>query len=139
MRSPLILILLLITVLSCHRNRERRIFSATELESIRQEFRLPKDRTFMLDTNYIRYLFSLSKSKYNYQIKNHYQPVQATYYNKSGQLVSFHVNCSAGAGVADGEDLNWNQQNAFDSFSRWFVRHEPGHEPGPEPEPRINQ
>ena len=70
----------------------------------------------MLDTNYMRYLFSFDTSKYADQIKNHYQPIQAAYYNKGGQLVSFHINCYAGLGVENKDDLNWNQQDAFAEF-----------------------
>jgi hypothetical protein len=94
----------------------RKRYSASELETIRQEFSLPKEKTFMLDTNYIHYLFSLDTSKYANEIQNHYQPIQATYYNKAGELVSFHINCYAGLGVKDKDDLNWDQQNAFASF-----------------------
>ena len=49
------------------------------------------------------------------QIKNHYQPVQASYYDRSGNLISFHVNCYAGR-VEGVEDFYWNQKNAFASF-----------------------
>jgi len=70
----------------------------------------------MLDTNYIHYLFSFDTSKYADEIKNHYQPIQATYYDKAGKLVSFHINCYASIGVEDKDDLNWNQHNAFTSF-----------------------
>lgn len=86
------------------------------MEIIRQEFNLPKDKTFIIDTNYIHYLFSLDTSKYANQIKNHYQPIQANYYNKAGHLISFHINCYAGLGVQGKEELNWNQKNAFESF-----------------------
>ena len=49
------------------------------------------------------------------QIKNHYQPIQASYYDRSGYLISFHVNCFAGR-VEGVEDFIWNQKNAFASF-----------------------
>lgn len=116
MKNIIVTVFLFVTILSCRQNERDKIFSATELETIRQEFGLPKERTFMLDTIYMHYLFSLDTSKYTDQIKNHYQPIQATYYNKAGQLVSFHINCYAGVGVEDKDYLNWNQQNAFAEF-----------------------
>lgn len=116
LRNSILLILLLVTIFSCKHIKIRKVYSATELETIRQEFKLPKEKTFMLDTGYTRYLFSYDTSKYANQIKNHYQPIQAAYYDKTGQLVSFHINCYAGLGVEDNDDLNWNQQNAFASF-----------------------
>jgi hypothetical protein len=115
MNNILIKAILFITTLSCSQ-KKREIYTARELENIRQEFGLVKEKTFMLDKTYMKYLFSLDTSKFSTQIKNHYQPIQATYYNKAGQLVSFHINCYAGLGVADKDDLNWNQQNAFDQF-----------------------
>jgi len=70
------------------------MLSFTDLENLRQEFNLPREKT----------------------IQNHYQPIQATYYDKTGRLISFHINCYAGLGVKGKNDLNWNQQNAFASF-----------------------
>ncbi|HMK27488.1 MAG TPA: hypothetical protein VK483_15755 [Chitinophagaceae bacterium] len=116
LRNSILLIPVLVTVLSCRHNVKRKIYSSSELEIIRQEFSLPKEKTFMLDTNYIPYLFSLDTSKYADEIQNHYQPILAAYYDKAGKLISFHINCYAGLGVKDKDDLNWNQQNAFASF-----------------------
>ena len=92
------------------------MLSANQLEKIRQEYNLPKEKTFKLDTKYKDYLFSLDSSKFQEEIKNHYQPLQATYYDKTGQMISFHVNCYAGVNVIDGDDLKWNQHNVFNSF-----------------------
>lgn len=94
----------------------RTYLSVNELEQARKEFDLPKDKTYKLDTSYLRFLFTLDTAKYADQIKNHYQPIQALYYDRSGQLLSFHINCYAGIGVSDDDDLNWNQKNAFASF-----------------------
>jgi hypothetical protein len=115
-RNLIVLILLLVTVSSCRHSLRHKIYSGSDLEAVREEFNLPQEKTFMLDTSYTRYLFSFDTLKYANQIKNHYQPIQATYYNKAGELVSFHINCYAGLGVEDKDDLNWNQQNAFGLF-----------------------
>lgn len=102
-------------IISCRHKVNRKYLSQADLEKFRKEFNLPKEKTFRLDTSYISYLFSFDTTKYADQVKNHYQPLQALYYNKSGQLVSFHINCYA-SNVPDNEDLNWNQENAFASF-----------------------
>src|SRR5688572_8557856 len=91
--------------------------SQKDLENFRKEFNLPKEKTFRLDTNYIGFLFSIDTSKYADEIQNHYQPLQAAYYNKTGNLISFHTNCYASAGIPDSLVYDWNQQNAF----RYFV------------------
>jgi hypothetical protein len=102
-------------IISCRHKINWKYLSQEDLENSRREFNLPKEKTFRLDTNYIRYLFSFDTTRYADQIKNHYQPIQALYYDRNGQLVSFHINCYASTGIPD-SDLNWNQQNAFASF-----------------------
>jgi hypothetical protein len=105
-----------VIITSCKHNVNWKNLSADDLENFRNEFNLPKEKTFRLDTNYFRYLFSLDTTKYTAEIHNHYQPLQATYYDNAGRLISFHINCYASAGISDDSDFNWNQQNAFASF-----------------------
>lgn len=100
---------------SCRNHHGDHLLSVNELEKLRQEFNLPSARTFKLDRSYLRYLFSLDTLRFTDQIKNHYQPVQACYYDKSGHLISFHINCYANP-VKEGEDFYWNQKNAFATF-----------------------
>ena len=102
-------------IISCRHRINWRYLSEADLENFRKEFNLPKEKTFRLDTNYRRYLFSFDTTKYADQIKNHYQPIQALYYDRD-QLVSFHINCYAGIDVSGKDDLNWDQENAFASF-----------------------
>ena len=116
LQKTLIKLLAILLIASCKYPAQNRFLSISEIDEIRQEFNLPKDQTFILDTTYLSYLFSLDTSRYSDAIKNHYQPLQAAYYDNKGQLVSFHINCYAGIGVPDGQALNWNQSNAFDSF-----------------------
>jgi hypothetical protein len=112
-----VLSVLTILIISCHRNRKKKILSSAEFEKLSIEFSLPKDKSFQLDKGYIRYLFSFDTLKYpKASLKNHYQPVQASYYNKEGKLVSFHVNCYAAPGIKEGEDLKWNRGNAFSAY-----------------------
>lgn len=107
---------LLLIIVSCRHSTNWRSLSQADLENFRKEFNLPKEKTFRLDTNYVRYLFSLDTTKYAAEIHNHYQPLQATYYDNAGRLISFHINCYASSDGSNNEDFNWNQQNAFASF-----------------------
>jgi len=108
-KTILAILSFVVIIISCRHRINWKYLSQEDLENFRKEFDLPKEKTFRLDTNYIRYLFSFDTTRYADQIKNHYQPNQALYYDRNGQLVSFHINCYASAGI-------WNQQNAFASF-----------------------
>ncbi len=101
---------------SCLQRTGRKKLSSADLKTLMLEFELPPEKTFVLDEKFINYLFSLDTTKYGDEIKNHYQPIQASYYDKTGHLLSFHINCYAGIGVKDGDDLNWNQRNVFSTF-----------------------
>ena len=54
-----------------------------------KKYNIPPTDCFEMDTSYMSFLFSIDSTKYKTQIKNHYQPLQALYYNKSGKLKSF--------------------------------------------------
>lgn len=108
-KTILAILSFVLILISCKHRINWKYLSEADLENFRKEFNLPKEKTFRLDTNYTRYLFSFDTTRYADQIKNHYQPIQALYYDRDGQLVSFHINCYASAGA-------WNQQNAFASF-----------------------
>ena len=116
-KKTIFIILSFIPILiSCRHSDRWKYLAQEDLENFRKEFNLPKEKTFKLDTNYIRYLFSFDTTKYADQIKNHYQPIQALYYDRNDRLVSFHINCYAGIDVPGENELNWNQENAFASF-----------------------
>jgi len=108
--------LLFVLIISCRSRIHWKFLSQDNLENFRKEFNLPKEKTFRLDTNYVRYLFSIDTTKYAGEIQNHYQPIQAAYYDNRGKLISFHTNCYASAGIPDDLDFNWNQLNAFSFF-----------------------
>lgn len=115
-KTILAILSFVLIITSCRHRINWKYLSEADLENFRKEFNLPKGKTFRLDTNYMRYLFSLDTSKYAREIHDRYQPIQACYYHKLGKLISFHINCNASIGVPDKADLNWNQQNAFASF-----------------------
>lgn len=77
-----------------------------------QKYKIPLENSYQLDTTYISYLASLDTTQYKVQVKNHYQPLQALYYNKSGQLLSFQANCYAGGFP----NLKWNRNETMTIF-----------------------
>jgi hypothetical protein len=74
--------------------------------SYSEKYDIPSSDNYELDTSYFNYLFSLDSTKYTWQIKNHYQPLQALYYDTTGHLVSYQLNCYAGGFP----NLKWDKQ-----------------------------
>jgi len=80
--------------------------------SYSEKYNIPLTDSYKLDTSYLTFLSSLDTIKYKEQIKNHYQPLQALYYNKNGQLKSFQINCYAGGFP----NLNWDRDSIMTTF-----------------------
>ena len=70
---------------------------------IKNSFYLVKDPYFS---------FLKQKTTDSTLIKNHSQPLQAIYFDSSGNIESFHVNCYA----AGFPNLNWNKDNILETF-----------------------
>jgi len=77
-----------------------------------KKYNIPVVDSYELDTAYISHLNSLDTTKYKTQIKNHYQPLQALYYDNSGHLKSFQVNCYAGGFP----NLKWDRNEIMTTF-----------------------
>jgi hypothetical protein len=77
-----------------------------------EKYNIPQADNYELDTSYVTFLFSLNTTKFKEQVKNHYQPLQSLYYDKSGQLKSFQVNCYTGGFP----NLNWYRDNVLATF-----------------------
>ncbi len=77
-----------------------------------RKYHIPLADSYQLDTSYMSYLQSFIDKKYEDQQSNHYQPLQALYYDASGQLQSFHVNCYTGGFP----NLKWNRNEMFSTF-----------------------
>jgi len=74
---------------------------------------IPAADNFELDTMYLVFLNKVDTFLYkNSERKNHYQPLQALYYNKQGKLESFIINCYA-RGIPN---LKWNRGGILDTF-----------------------
>ena len=65
---------------------------------------------YFIDKDYKKELLKLSND--TILIKNHLQPLRASYYNKEGKLISFHLNCYA----PGFPNLNWNYKNVMEVF-----------------------
>ncbi|WP_343632549.1 hypothetical protein [Fluviicola sp.] len=77
-----------------------------------RKYHIPVEDSYVLHSAYSAYLFSLDTSKFKLQIKNHYQPLQAVYYNSNGIPESFQINCYAGGFP----NLKWNRNDIFETF-----------------------
>lgn len=77
-----------------------------------QEYNIPLEDSYELDTAYSKFLLSHDNVLYKQQIKNHYQPLQALYFDKVGQLVSFQINCNA----CGSPNLNWDRDSILTTF-----------------------
>lgn len=92
--------------------KETEAVNEKDILSYSEKFNIPKADSYELDTSFSSYLFSLDTTRYKQQIKNHYQPLQAIYFDKSGQMVSFQVNCYAGGFP----NLKWERDNTLSTF-----------------------
>ena len=77
-----------------------------------KKYNIPNQDSYRIDTAYFSFLFSIDTTRYKSQIKNHYQPLQALYYDNKGNLQSFQVNCYAGGFP----NLQWDRDSIFSVF-----------------------
>ncbi len=77
-----------------------------------EKYNIPLTDSYKLDTTYLTYISSLDLINLKEQIKNHYQPLQVLYYDKTGQLESFQVNCYTGGFP----NLQWNRGSIMTAF-----------------------
>lgn len=78
-----------------------------EVARYSQKYKIPLADNYELDTSFSSFITSFDKIRYKAEIKNHYQPLQALYFERSGQVQSFHVNCHAGGFP----NLKWRELN----------------------------
>jgi len=78
-----------------------------------KKYNIPIADSYELDTSYLSFLFSLDTLMNKEQIKNHYQPLQALYFDETGQLQSFQVNCYAGGFP----NLKWDKNEIMTTFT----------------------
>ncbi len=88
--------------------RER---SPEKIQHFADKYGIPTDKSFVLDTSYMTFLVHPDTTQ-KVLIKNHLQPLQALYFDHSGQLVSYYINCNAGGFP----NLKWNRNGLLDTF-----------------------
>lgn len=86
----------------------------TTEEIIRQgkKYKIPASDGFELDSTYYTFIKSLDTSRFIQVQKDHFQPLQAIYYDKTGQMCAFHINCYCGGFP----NLKWNRNGNFETF-----------------------
>lgn len=81
-----------------------------EMAPFLKEQHISDGAIYFIDTDYKKQLQKLSKD--TVLLRHHLQPLQASYYNKDGKLISFHINCNA----PGFPNLNWNYKNVMEVF-----------------------
>ena len=92
--------------------KRNKIVYEKDIYKLENKYHIPKEDGYQVDTSYSKFLFSMDSSKYKVQIKNHYQPLQALYYDQKGTLKSFQINCYAGGFP----NLNWDRDSILSTF-----------------------
>jgi hypothetical protein len=82
------------------------------IEYYSEKYDIPSMDSYEIDSSYFTFLFALDSTKYTAQIKNHYQPLQVLYFDKTGQLKSFQTNCYAGGFP----NLKWDRNERMRTF-----------------------
>jgi hypothetical protein len=84
----------------------------SEIKRLGKSYNIPQEDLFIIDKAYSSYIPYFDSLRFIEQHKNHNQPLQALYYDKSGYLQSFHINCYA----SGFPNLKWNKGKAFATF-----------------------
>lgn len=75
-------------------------------------FKIPLADNYSMDTSFATFIHSFDTTQFKYQIKNHYQPLQALYFDKTNHLVKYYINCYAGGFPT----LKWNRNGNLNIF-----------------------
>lgn len=92
--------------------KKTKIVDENTIARFAEKYNIPASNNYEIDTAYFSYLFSLDTTQFKEEIKNHYQPLQALYYDNSGELKSFQVNCYAGGFP----NLQWDRNEIMTTF-----------------------
>lgn len=77
-----------------------------------KKYDIPAKDSYKTDSSYYSYIFSFDTTLYKQEIKNHYQPLQALYFDNQGELESFQINCYCGGFP----NLDWERDSIFTEF-----------------------
>ncbi|HRI00159.1 MAG TPA: hypothetical protein PK006_03830 [Saprospiraceae bacterium] len=88
--------------------------SLTEYDIIKltKKYNIPTNDSYALNKNFLKLLKQIEDSLNTENIKNHYQPLQAIYYDQNRNMCSYYVNCYAGGFP----NLKWNRKHSLEFF-----------------------
>lgn len=86
-------------------------FDENKIQKIAKKYKIPEGDLYFLSNDYNKHLKTFDSINKE-AAKNRYQPLQACYYNQSGYLESFQINCYAGGFP----NLKWNRDGIFNTF-----------------------
>lgn len=89
--------------------KKYREIGEAEILKYAAKYHIPAQDVYLLDTSFVGYLRTFESDE---RYTNHYQPLQALYFDKQGQLASYQVNCYAGGFP----NLKWNRNDNFSTF-----------------------
>jgi len=75
-------------------------------------YAIPRSESYVMDSSFFSVVAALDTIRYGKDQKNLTQPLQALYFDASGRLISYSVNCSVGGFP----NLKWNRYGTFDQF-----------------------
>lgn len=87
--------------------------SDSQIVKTSKSFKVDQNANYRLDTTYLSYILNLDTAQFKAQRKNHIQPMQALYFNSSGKLIKFYINCYAAGGFPN---LKWNRNGNLETF-----------------------
>ena len=86
--------------------------SDSQIVKTSKSFKVDQNANYRLDTTYLSYILNLDTARFKAQRKNHIQPMQALYFDSSGKLRKFYINCYAGGFP----NLKWNRNGNLETF-----------------------
>lgn len=92
--------------------KELRMLSDEEIVLNARKNGINSNQIFKVDSNYIQFLKNLDTTQHKLAQKNHYQPLQALYYDANGELQSFLINCY----TKGFPNLKWNENGILNTF-----------------------
>jgi hypothetical protein len=98
-------------ILGLYGLRDWKPIEEKSIEKYAGKYQIPLADVYELDSSYISFVRKI-KDAYPNVAKNHFQPLQALYYNNTGHLQSYHINCNAGGFP----NLLWNRDGIMTQF-----------------------
>lgn len=77
-----------------------------------EAYGIPRSESYEMDSSFFSVALSLDTIRYGKDQNNLTQPLQSLYFDASGRLISYSVNCSVGGFP----NLKWNRYGTFNQF-----------------------